>query len=234
MSFTEGKWEQGTPQSDAHLWIGADEFVDFAAVATRPAAPAQGLLYVTVPSTAAAKFFKSPEATTLRSGVYASSAIDQEQFGTAASVPGPSTVANTGGPLGLSAGFPPLTAAQLATLGNVQRGPLAKGWQVNSIDVVYQVLAVTAGAATAALTKTQFQNLVAPVVTNIIALGANGLPTAIGAQPQVTNIPVTSPAMIVPAQAGDTAVLVNINLTAGSGGTINFYGVMLNCSYNLN
>ena len=115
-----------------------------------------------------------------------------------------------------------------------QRGPIPKGVQINSIDVVYQVLAVTASAATIGLTKTFFANLVAPVVTNLLALGANGLPTAIGAQVQVTNVPITTPAMLVPAAGGVTAPLVNVNLTAGSGGTINFYGVCLNCSYNLN
>jgi hypothetical protein len=234
MSITEGKFEQSLPQNDLHLFLGADQFTDFAAVSTLPAAPAAGLLYKVVPTTAAAKFFLTPEPVLLRSGVYATTAYDQEQYGTAASTPGPSTIANTSGPLAMLPGIPPILAANLATLGAIQRGPIPKGIQVNSIDVIYQVLAVAAGGATLGFTKTQFVNLTAPVVTNIIALGTNGLPTVIGAQPQVTNVPVASPAMIVPAQVGDLQTLLNINLTAGAGGTINFYGAVLNCSYNFN
>ena len=72
----------------------------------------------------------------------------------------------------------------------------------------------------------------APSVANLIALAANGLPTAIGAQPQVTNVVVPAPAMITPNV--DTQVILNINLTAGNGGTINFYGAVLKCSFNFN
>jgi hypothetical protein len=104
--------------------------------------------------------------------------------------------------------------------------------QINSIDVIYQVLAVNAAAATLGLTKTAFTNSFAPVVTNLVALGANGLPTVIGAQPQVTNVAVPSPVMIVPVL--DTQILLNINLTAGAGGTVNFYGAVLKCSFNFN
>ena len=234
MSITEGKWEQETPQPDLHLWIGADEFVDFAAVATLPASPAAGLIYRIVPASSAAKFFKSPEATMLRSGVYATAAYDQEQYGTSLSLPGPqASLANSGGPNAGLAGFPPTLAAQMSTLGGIQRGPIPKGFQINSVDVIYQPLVTVASAITFGLTKTQFVNAAAPVVTNIIALGANGLPLAINAQPLVTNIPVTSPAMIVPAQAGDLGLVVNLNITTTTG-TVNFYGVMLNCSYNLN
>ncbi len=173
----------------------------------------------------------------LRSGVLATPQYDQEQFGTAASVPGPSAVANTNGPLGepnpvtpYFQGFPPLTAAQLTTLAGATAGAQPKGIQIDSVDVIYQVLAdATAVAATIGLTKTVFANLVAPVVTNLIALGANGLPVIIGAQPQVTNVPVTTPAMIV---AADTEVLLNINLTGGTAGTIKFYGAVIKAHYN--
>ena len=232
MGYTDGKWTQGTPQTDLALFIGADQWTDFAGLATNPATPAAGLLYKIVPSTDASLFFVTPEGLLLRALSYASTALDQEQYGTAASVPGPSTVANTGSPSGLLIGHPPLTQAQMATLGNIQRGPIPKGIQINSVDVIYQVLAVTAVAATVGLTTTKFANLVAPSVANLIALAANGLPTAIGAQPQVTNVVVPAPAMITPNV--DTQVILNINLTAGNGGTINFYGAVLKCSFNFN
>jgi len=143
MSFTDGKWEQGTPQSDFIVFIGADDIIDFAAVTTLPAAPSAGLIYKVVPSAAAAKFFSSCSGPLLRTGVYGT---DQEQFGTAAGVSGPSSVANTGGPLGLTPGYPPILAANMATVGGtvggagILRGPLPRGVQINSVDVIYQVL----------------------------------------------------------------------------------------------
>ena len=239
MSFTEGRWEQGSASTDLQIFLGADQWTDFAGVATLPASPSAGLLYKVVPSTTAAKFFISPEVW-LRAGQYANAAFDQQQFGTAAGVPGPSGVANTGGPLGLPPGFPPIASANLTTIAGsiagtgtgIQRGPLPKGIQVNSVDIIYQVLTAAASVATVGLTKTAYANLTAPVVTNIITLGANGLPTAIGAQPQVTNVAVATPAMIVPAV--DTQLVLNVNLTAGAGGTVQFIGAVLKCSFNFN
>lgn len=239
MSYTDGAWEQGSPNTDLQIFIGATQLIDFAAVATLPAAPAAGLLYKVVPATDAAKFFASISAL-LRKGQYASPARSQEQFGTAAAEPGPSLVANTSGPLALTPGYPPITAADMATVGGtvggagIQRGPIPKGLQINSVDVIYQVLALAAAAVTFGLTTTDFSNLVAPVVSNIIALGAHSLPTAIGAEPQVTNIPVPSPAMIVPPTGDDRELIANLNITAGGTGTVNVYGIVLNCSYNLN
>ena len=120
----------------------------------------------------------------------------------------------------------------MATLAGPVTGIVAKGIQIDSVDVIYQVLTdATAVAATIGLTKTTFSNLVAPVVTNLIALAAHGLPVVIGAQPQVTNVAVTTPAII---QAADTDVLLNINLTGGTGGTIKFYGAVIKAHYNFN
>ncbi len=232
MSFTDTTWEQGTPQNDLTLFLGADQWTDFTGLATNPAAPAAGLLYKVVPATVASKFFITAEGLLQRAGVYASAALSQQQYGTAASVPGPSQIAGTSGPLGLGAGFPPIVGAKLATLTGGVSGPIPKGVQINSVDVIYQVLTLAASAATLGLTTTKFANLTAPVVANIIALGTNGLPTAIGAQPQVTNVPVVAPAMIT--SLTDTQVLLNVNLTAGATGTVNFYGAVLKCSFNFN
>jgi hypothetical protein len=81
------------------------------------------------------------------------------------------------------------------------------------------------------LTKTVFANNTAPVVTNLIALGANGLPTAVQAQPYVTNVAVGTPAMITSA---DAEVVLNVNLTTQAGGSAVFYGVVFHCHYNFN
>lgn len=233
MGYTDGTWDQGTPQPDLRIFVGADQFTDFAALATLPATPAPGLLFKTVPATDAAKFFSSLPGLLLRSGVFATPAGTQEQFGTAAAQPGPSLVAGTSGPLALIQGKPPMTAAQMATIAGSRSGPQPKGIQINSVDVIYQVLALAAAAATIGLTTTQFPAIsAAPIVTNLIPLGLNGLLLPIDAHPIVVNVPVPSPAMIVP--TNDTEVILNINFTGGATGTVNFYGAVLNCSFNLN
>ncbi len=236
MSTTDGHWDCNLPYGDGSIFIGADKFIDFAAVATLPAAPSAGLLYKTVGNAAASKFFVTLNEI-LRSGIYGT---DQEQFGTAAAVTGPSHVSGTSGPLafGPLSAKPPVLAANLATVIGSVAGPLPKGLQINSIDVIYQILGLAASAATIGLTTTDFPSggASAPTVTNIIALGANGLPTAITspAHPLPTNVAVATPAMIVPPYLNDRQVILNINLTGGASGTVNFYGVQLNVSYNYN
>ncbi len=233
MSHTDGRWTQGTSVPDLQQFIGADEFALLGGTAPLPSTIATpGLLFRTVAAGSAAIFAKSLSELLLRSGVYATAAYDQEQFGTAAAQPGPSSVSGTSGPLALQQGQPPMLASQMATVSGPASGPSQKGIQIDSVDVIYQVLAdATAVAATIGLTKTVFKNLTAPAVTNLIALGANGLPTAIGAQPQVTNVAVPNPAMII---ASDTEVLLNINLTGGTAGTIKFFGAVIKAHFNLN
>ncbi len=236
MSITEGRWEGNTAFPDLQIFVGAEAFIDTSAHAVA-ASQGAGLFDFTLASTLAGTFFANV-GPMLRTGVYASS-YDQEQFGTAAGVAGPTAVANTSGPLGLPPGFPPITAANLTTIAGaingtgtgIQRGPIPKGLQINSIDVIYTVANVAASVATVGLTKTVFVNNVAPAVTNIIALGANGLPTTAQALPYVTNVAVPTPAMIT---ASDTEVVANVNLTAGSGGTVTFYGIVIKASFNYN
>jgi hypothetical protein len=239
MPHTDGRWTSGTSFPDLQIFLGATRFKDAAGVATFPATIATpGLYFQTVGAGAAAIFVCDIAELLLRSGVFATPQYDQEQYGTAASVPGPSAVANTSGPLALPGsgapyyqGFPPIPGASMATLAGPVTGPSQKGIQIDSVDAIYQVLTdATAVAATIGLTKTNFANLVAPAVTNLIALGAHSLPVVIGAQPQVTNVAVTTPAMIV---AADTEVLLNINLTGGTAGTIKFYGAVVKAHYNL-
>jgi hypothetical protein len=240
MSHTDGRWTQGTPNPDLQIFFGADQFVDVSTLSTVAATiVTPGVLFKTVGAGAAAIFVSSLPGLLLRSGVYASAAYDQEQYGTAASVPGPSLVSGTSGPLALPGSgspnyqaFPPIPKASMATLAGPVTGPTKKGIQIDSVDVIYQILTdATAVAATMGLTATVFANLAAPVVTNLIALGANGLPVIIGAQPQVKNVAVTTPAMIV---AADTEVLLNINLTGGTAGTIKFFGAVIKAHFNLN
>ena len=166
-----------------------------------------------------------------RTGMYATPALDQEQFGTAASQPGPSIVANTSGPLALKPGFPPILAADMATLGAIQRGPIPKGIQINSIDAIYLVTGVALTLATVGVTKTVFANNTAPAVTNLLANASNGLPTAVQAQPYVKNVPLTAVAFLTD---NDVEPIIELDLTTAAGGSAKLYGLVAHCSFNFN
>jgi hypothetical protein len=238
MSQTEGRWTGKTSFPDLQLFYGADQFLDVSTLSTVAATiGTAGVLFKTVGVGAAAIFVSSLPGLLLRSGVYATPQYDQEQYGTKASVPGPTAVANTSEPLALPnpatpyfQGFPPTPGSSMATLAGAASGPQPKGIQIDSVTPIYQVLAdATAVAATIGLTKSVFANGAEPAVTNLIALGANGLPTAIAAHPVATVVAVGSPAMIV---AANTEMLLNINLTGGTAGTIKFFGAVIKAHYN--
>ena len=248
MSATDGKFSQNLGSPDLQVFVGASEFLDTSANAVLASAGA-GLLSLNLASTKAGTFFTNVSAAFKRLGEYATplwsgytgtlgsgtanQSASQEAFGTAASAPGPSQVAGTSGPLALPPGTPPMPFATLATLTGGVAGPIPKGMKITGMDVIYEVRTVAATVATVGLTDTAFANGATPVVTNRIALAANGLPTAAGTsgKPGVTYVAVPSPAYTTTA---DSETLVNVNLTAGSGGTVVFYGVVLYVTYNFN
>ena len=67
----------------------------------------------------------------------------------------------------------------------------------------------------------------APAVTNLLALAANGLVVAFAATPHVVNVPLATPVIVGDT---DTDLILNVNLTAGAGSTVTFYGVSIKCS----
>jgi hypothetical protein len=229
MSVSEGRFEGNTSFPDMQFFIGFDDFQDTSAHAVY-ASQGAGLISQTLAQSLVCTLFANV-GPYLRTGVYATTAYDQEQYGTAASVPGPSAVANTSGPLATLPVYSPIVAASMATLGGIQRGPIPKGIQFDSVDVIYTVVGAALSAATIGLTNTVFANNVAPVVSNLITLGANGLPTLTQAQPYVKNVAVTTPAMIV---TPDSEVVLNLNFTTQGSGSLLIYGVVFHCHYNFN
>ena len=229
MSHTQGKFTQDGAANDLQIFLGASAFVDTAGHAVFTVG-GPGLASQNLASTLAGTLYATRMDLYKRTGEYATPAGSQEQFGTAASVPGPTAVANTSGPLAQK-GYPPTIGTSMSTLAGPATEPIPKGIQIDSVDVIYAVGAVNAAAATMELTKTKFVNGVAPAVVDLIALGVNGLPVVAAAQPYVTNVKVTTPVMLTDS---DSQIILNVNLTAGSGGTITFYGAVLHCSYNLN
>jgi hypothetical protein len=123
-----------------------------------------------------------------------------------------------------------MLSSQLATVsGNYVAGPRVKGIKLLSFDVIYQVLTLAASLAQIGVTRTVFANGVAPAVTAVLPLAANGLPTAVSAQPTVTNVPLANPAYVA---ASDSEYLINLKLTAGATGTITVFGIVVKFEYN--
>jgi hypothetical protein len=229
MSQTDGRFTQDLPCTDLQIFRGPSDFVDISAQAARAVV---GTAYAfTIASTIAATF-RADLMGFHRTGMYATPAYDQQQFGTSLSLPGPqASLPNSGDPESLPVGFPPLTAAQMATLGYIKRGPTPKGMFVSSFDVIYSVSTVALSLAQVGIKRNVFVNGVAPASSDILALGTNGLATAVAANPYVINVPLPANTFDV---ASDSLGTVSVNLTAGSGGTAVFYGIMYHLTYNFN
>jgi hypothetical protein len=239
MGNTDGQWIQDTPSTDQEIFVGASEFKDISANSTNGSA-GPGLFSMNIAAGKACTFFADITALLKRTGMYASAARDQQQFGTAASQPGPSTVSGTSGPEGIS-GYPPMLAAQMPTISGsltaggastIQIGPVKKGAYPTSVDLIYSVAGGALSVATVGLTDTVFANNVAPAVTNRIALGANGMPTANQANPYTFNVPTLLSSQNF-ATTSKTQTILNVNLTTGAGTAV-FYGAVLHCTFNYN
>ena len=233
MSYTEGRWEQGTPFPDMTIFVGPDELKNTSGTATLTL-NAPGDLSLNIGASQTCVFLVT-EASMLRSGVYANAALDQSQFGTAASQPGPSLVPGTSGPLGQKAGYPPIPASQMTTLGAVLTGPMPKGIQINSIVPIYSVQGGALSSIALGVTSTKFANNAAFVVTNLLAKAQNGLllaNTTGAATPYTNAVAMPTPSFIVGAATGVEALL-ELDLTTGAG-TARLYGINMNCSFNFN
>ena len=224
MSKTSGRWEAESPFTDLQIFLAPELFFNSGAGSL---ALSNGVVGVSLASSNAAVLSSNIISFT-RTGQY-SNPLDQQQFGTAAGTYGPTAVANTGDISGLLPGYPPMLASQMATLGNIQRGPIAKGFRLTSFDIVYSVTGLALAAATCSLSAVTFVKGSAPIVTSLVASGANGLTTAISTGVNVINVPVPTPVYLTTA---DTAVVLTVSLTAGATGTAFFYGGVLHSDYN--
>lgn len=238
MSNTEKTWTQDQPFTDGQLFIGASQFLPLVVAGAPAASAGAGLFTRNVPASTTVNLFASITAL-LRTGQYANGPLTgggSQAFGTAAAVPGPSSVSGTSNPRAFIVS-PPIKAASLPTLQTGQMsGPVLKGFQITSVDVIYEVDTGAITSATIGVTATAFPLPAAsgaPTVTNIIALAANGLPTAANTagQATTTRVTVTTPAFIVTAES---EVIVNVNFVSPASNTVKFYGVILNTSTNYN
>lgn len=238
MSRTQGRWEQGTGFTDAQLFVGASKFTPISTSgATTKASAGAGLWTVNTAASLTSNLFAELNQI-LRTGQLATASVNQEEFGTAALVPGPSGVTNTSDPSNLPPGFPPWAAAALPTLTGGLKGPIPKGIKPIWVDVIYEVDAGAITSVTFGLTQTVFPAAGAsgaPTVTNIIALAANGLPVAANTAGQATRtrIAVASGNQNYLVLDG-TEIIANINFVTPAANSVKFYGIILGCHYNYN
>jgi len=203
------------------IFVGASDFIDTSAHATMGSAGA-GLLAMTVPASNASTFFVSLSDLMKKTGI--GLPRDARGFGSSAVPPIPATAM-------------PTMFGSLAEAGGVSsisptNKPPSKGMYVTSIDLIYTVAGSALALASVGLTDTTFVNNTAPAVVNRLAVGANGMPTAVQAQPYKFNVPIPL-AQQVFATASGTETILNVNITAGTG-ACTFYGAVLHCTYNLN
>ena len=105
---------------------------------------------------------------------------------------------------------------------------VAKGTQVNDIEVVYSV----AGAALTSISVNLYQNIFAnntAIVQNAIPLNSVTLPTATQSNPYVIDIPVTTPQFFT---TDLETIVLELVVTPGAGCTFDLYGFLLHCSFN--
>lgn len=208
MSNTEGRWTQTGYSQDMRIFLGASELKDTAGLATTAWAVGPPALF-SLHTAGASSFVLNLEDIMRKIG---------EPVDTGG-------ITGTPDPLGLG-GIPPIPSSKLPTLVGPTSGFTKKGMMITGIDVIYKV-AVALTVATVGIVETKFVNNAAPVTTNILAVAANGLPTAVQAQPYVFHVNVVNPAFITDP---DASVILVLNMT----GTVDLYGVELYLGYNFN
>lgn len=231
---TDGMFTQNTPVTDGHIFIGPSEWQSTTAINTLFGTSGEGNVYLLLPAGGTVNLFTSLEAI-LRSGMYA--LFGDRAFGTKGPppVPGPSIVSGTSGPRGITS-KPPITKTQMPTLVGPAREPVPKGIRVQAVDVIGTVLNTPLTSISFGLTSTAFSASgavpAAPVVTNIIPYGNNGLPIAVATNPGTATIQVPTPTFIIPTTP--TTVIAHLGVVTPAGSTFVFYGINLRVSYNYN
>jgi hypothetical protein len=224
---TNGRFEQKLPVTDAFLPMDASDFFSVGAGASTLTLNAKGDVSFNMAASLAGKWICSLTGLIFRTG---QAPFLQEQFGTAAGVAGPTTVANTSDP---DAGIgPPPQTGQLSII--PQTGFFPKGVKIVDITMHYQITTNPLALHTVGLSKTVKPVSGTPaalVVTDIIANAANGLATAANANPQSTKVLVASPVFNV---TDLSELIIELDATTPAGGTYRMYGATVHLQYNYN
>lgn len=106
-----------------------------------------------------------------------------------------------------------------------------KGIGILSITPIYTISTLALTSISLGLTKTVFSDLAAPVVTALLAAGANGLRTATSAQPNIKAVTVTNQAMITDLYS---QVIAELTFVLPATSTAVLYGLSIGVQFNHN
>lgn len=224
MSRTGGRWEQKTPFTDGRFVVAPADFTQTSGTASTMTRNAKGDLSLNQGATITAMYMYDIAEMLFRTGQLP---FLQEQFGTAANVPGPSSVANTSDP-DAGIGPPPQTGILSIT---PQTGFLPKGIKITDLTLKYLITGAALTLHTIGLSKTVFANNAALVVTDVLANAANGLATATQANPYVTKVAISSPTFLV---SDLSDLIIELDVTTQGAGAYRLYGVDIHCQFNYN
>jgi hypothetical protein len=227
MPRTAGSFKQDVGPSDGQLFVTASDFQIAAGAAPNTVVNAYLAKQVAPAGSATLLGYLSE---ILRTGALASAGPAQQQFGTAANVPGPSAVAGTTNASGLI-GYPPLLAANNPTLHGPVTGPVPKGVQFNYLDVIYQTTGAALTSFTANLSIVSFPLAGGSAGQNILIPAQYNLSLAVSAGILRTRIPVAVPAYSV---TDGASPYVGLTVATPAGSTFTFYGMVLGVSFNYN
>lgn len=228
MSKTQGRYEQKVGNTDAIAVFGPNDVDALAAadcVLTRTAA---GDYNYTVAASKTVTFGLNLGKLLQRTGQLP---FIQEQFGTAAGVAGPTTVANTSDPDAKSSPYiPPFTGA---TQLSVQTGFFPKGIKIMGFNVAYFVKTVNLTALTCRVDKTVYADGVAVAVTAVLASAANGLISTFAATPKVKAVTLAAAQQIY--RVTDLSALTfELGVQTPVGGTFELERIEVLYHYNFN
>lgn len=227
MSRTGGRYEQKTPNTDGFLPIGAADFSSVGAGANTLTRNAKGDVSLNMAASLVGVWTTSLSGLIYRLG---QQPFLQEQFGTAAGVAGPTSVANTSDP-DANIGPPPQTGTKVII---PQTGFVPKGVKIVDITLHYLIGTNPLSLHTMGLSQTVKPVSGTPgalVVTDVLANAANGLATAANANPQSTKAAITSPVFTV---ADLSELILEVDATTPAGGTYRLYGATVHLQFNYN
>jgi len=111
--------------------------------------------------------------------------------------------------------------------------PVPKGIRITDVTVHYQVTGAALTLHTIRIDRIKFVNNIANAISVVLANAANGLATAVQANPYTTKVLVVDPQSVAGYDTSDNSGLyIEIAATTQGGGAYRFYGVTVHFTYN--
>jgi hypothetical protein len=227
MSSTQGRFEQRSPFTDGVIPIplGCITFTSDSGTAPAIVRTAAGNWGISLAASSEAHFNVELAPSVFRTGLLP---FLQEQFGTAAGVAGPTSVANTTDPFAqpVNPGFPPFTGAtQLSPVA----GFVPKGIQVNNFTVAYNVATSTLTTFNCTIEKTTYVNATAVAVSHLLT--STGLTKTFAATPYLGTLTPTTPAFNV---TDNSIISIDMDVVTPASSVFTLLKVFAHVSFNFN